>query len=129
MPNPRTHVMTGSPWEGVVGYARAIRFGDWVLVSGTTAGTADGVVGGDDVAAQMREVLRRIEAALDEAGASIAQVVRTRIYVTDISKWREVGAEHGKMFGEVKPTTTMVEVSALVDPSLLVEVEAEAYTA
>jgi enamine deaminase RidA (YjgF/YER057c/UK114 family) len=127
MPAERTHVFTGSPWEPVVGYARAVRFADWILVSGTTAGSDAGPVGGADIGAQTREALRRIEAALSEAGATLAQVVRTRIYVTDIAQWQAVGHEHGRVFGPITPATTMVEVSGLVNPALLVEIEADAY--
>jgi enamine deaminase RidA (YjgF/YER057c/UK114 family) len=123
------HIFTNSPWEPIVGYARAVRFGNWILVSGTTAGTDEGPVGGADIAAQTREALRRVEWALSEAGASLSQVVRTRIYVTDIAQWQAVGREHGRVFGHITPATTMVKVSALVDPALLVEIEADAYLA
>ncbi|ORV98346.1 RidA family protein [Mycobacterium kyorinense] len=113
-------VSSGSHFESTVGYSRAVRIGPHVAVSGTT-GT------GDDIAAQTRDCLRRIEIALGEAGAALADVVRTRIYVTDISRWREVGEVHAEVFGEIRPAATMVEVSALIAPDLLVEIEADAY--
>jgi enamine deaminase RidA (YjgF/YER057c/UK114 family) len=122
MPTNRTVVSSGSDFETAVGYSRAVRVGPYVAVAGTTgAGPAD------DIAAQTRDALRRIEIALQQAGAALADVVRTRIYVTDISRWREVGAVHAQIFGEVRPVATMVEVSALIAPELLVEVEADAY--
>jgi len=104
----------------VVGYSRAVRTGPLVAVSGTTAP-------GETMADQTREALRRIETALTEAGATLSDVVRTRIFVTDISRWREVGAVHAEVFGDIRPATTMVEVSALVLPELIVEIEADAY--
>jgi enamine deaminase RidA (YjgF/YER057c/UK114 family) len=118
----RTLVSSGSEFESAVGYSRAVRIGPHVAVAGTTgAGPAD------DIAAQTRDALRRIEIALGEAGATFADVVRTRIYVTDISRWREVGEVHAQIFGEIRPVATMVEVSALIAPDLLVEIEADAY--
>jgi enamine deaminase RidA (YjgF/YER057c/UK114 family) len=118
----RTLVSSGSEFESAVGYSRAVRVGPHVAVAGTTgAGAAD------DIAAQTRDALRRIEIALHEAGAALADVVRTRIYVTDISRWREVGDVHAQVFGEIRPVATMVEVSALIAPELLVEIEADAY--
>lgn len=123
----RQRVSSGAVWEPVVGYSRAVRVGPWVSVSGTTAAAeGGGAVGGDDVAAQTREVLRRIAAALEQVGADLADIVRTRMYVTDIGRWEEVGRVHGEVFGDIRPATTMVEVSALVDPALLVEIEADA---
>ena len=123
----RQLVSSGAAWEPVVGYSRAVRVGPWIAVAGTTAAAeGGGAVGGDDAAAQAREALRRIAAALEEAGASLAHVVRTRIYVTDISRWEEVGRAHGEVFGRIRPASTMVEVSRLIDPALLVEVEADA---
>ena len=116
----RRTVSSGSQYESVVGYSRAVRVGPHVVVAGTTAD-------GDDIAAQTREALRRIEVALHEAGASLSDVVRTRMYVTDISQWQEVAAVHAEVFGEIRPVTTMVEVSALISPQLLVEIEADAY--
>ena len=103
-----------------VGYSRAVRTGPHIVVAGTTGA-------GDGIAAQTREALRRIEIALRQVGASLSDVVRTRIYVTDISLWREVGAVHAEVFGEIRPVATMVEVSALISPELLVEIEADAY--
>lgn len=123
----RQLVSSGGAWEPVVGYSRAVRVGAQVWVAGTTAALpGGGAVGGDDVGAQAREVLRRIAAALDEAGASLHDVVRTRMFVTDISRWEEVGRAHGEVFGAIRPASTMVEVSRLIDPALLVEIEADA---
>jgi enamine deaminase RidA (YjgF/YER057c/UK114 family) len=118
----RRNVSSGTAYESIVGYSRAVRTGPYVVVAGTT-GT------GDDIAAQTRDALRRIEIALVELGASLSDVVRTRMYVTDISLWREVGAVHAEVFGDIRPVTTMVEVSALISPELLVEIEADAYLA
>jgi enamine deaminase RidA (YjgF/YER057c/UK114 family) len=120
MPQRRVHVSSGSPFEAAVGYSRAVRVGPLVVVAGTTAP-------GADVTVQTREVFRRIEIALIEAGAALTDVVRTRMYVTDIALWREVGAVHAEVFDTVRPVTTMVEVSALIAPELLVEIEADAY--
>ncbi|OBH42613.1 RidA family protein [Mycobacterium mantenii] len=118
----RTLVSSESAYESVVGYSRAVRIGPHVSVAGTT-----GVGPPGDIAAQTRDALRRIEIALHEAGAALTDVVRTRIYVTDISRWREVGAAHERVFGAIRPAATMVEVSALIAPELLVEIEADAY--
>lgn len=109
-----------------MGYSRAVRIGDRILVAGTTAGAEGGPIGGSDVREQTRETLRRIASALEALGGSLADVVQTRIYVADISDWESVGLAHGEVFGEILPVTTLVEVSALVDPALLVEIEAEA---
>jgi enamine deaminase RidA (YjgF/YER057c/UK114 family) len=118
---------SGAVWEPVVGYSRAVRVGPWVCVSGTTAAAdGGGAVGGDDAGAQTREALRRVVAALEAVGARVEDVVRTRVYVTDMSRWEEVGRAHGEVFGAVRPATSMVEVSRLIDPALLVEVEADA---
>lgn len=123
----RRLVSSGAVWEPVVGYSRAVRVGPWVSVAGTTAAAeGGGAVGGDDIGAQAREALRRVAAALQEAGAGLEHVVRTRIFVTDISRWEEVGRAHGEVFGQVRPATSMVEVSRLIDPALLVEIEADA---
>ena len=123
----RQNVSSGASWEAVVGYSRAVRVGDHVWVAGTTASTPDGPpVGGDDAYAQTREALRRVVAALAEVGASSVDVVRTRMYVTDIACWSDVGRAHGEVFADVRPVSTMVEVQALIDRRLLVEVEAEA---
>ncbi len=110
-----------------MGYSRAVRVGPWVSGVGTTAvAEGGGAVGGDDIGGQAREALRRIAAALEEAGAGLEHVVRTRMFVTDISRWEEVGRAHGEVFGEVRPATSMVEVSKLIAPALLVEIEADA---
>lgn len=116
----RVNISSGSAFEAEVGYSRAVRVGPLVVVAGTTAP-------GDDVTTQTREVFRRIEHALTQAGADITDVVRTRMFVTDISCWREVAAVHSEVFGEVLPVATMVEVSALIDPNLHVEIEVDAY--
>lgn len=116
----RQTVSSGSEYESVVGYSRAVRTGPHIAVAGTTGS-------GDGIAAQTRDALRRIEIALQEVGVSLSDVVRTRIYVTDISQWQAVGAVHAELFGEIRPVATMVEVSALISPELLVEIEVDAY--
>ncbi len=123
----RQLVSSGAVWEPVVGYSRAVRVGPFVSVAGTTAATPDGgAVGGSDIGEQTREALRRIQGALQQAGAKLEHVVRTRMYVTDISRWQEVGQAHGEVFGSIRPATSMVEVSRLIEPALLVEIEADA---
>ena len=125
----RRLVPAGTVWDAVVGYSRAVRIGQWVSVSGTTAAAeGGGAVGGDDIAAQTREALRRIAVALDQVGARLDDVVRTRMFVTDIGRWAEVGRAHGEVFGSIRPVTSMVEVRALIDPDMLVEIEADAVT-
>lgn len=116
----RHNVSSGSDFEAAVGYSRAVRIGPHVVVAGTTGS-------GGGIAAQTRDALRRIEIALEQVGATLADVVRTRMYVTDIARWREVGEVHAQVFGETRPVATMVEVSALIAPELLVEIEADAY--
>ena len=119
---------SGTPWERVVGYSRVVRAGDLVLVAGTTATTADGAIAGlGDAYAQTRQALENVAAALALAGARLEDVVRTRMSVTDISLWEEIGRAHGEVFGEIRPVTAMVQVAALLDPRMLVEVEAEAW--
>lgn len=125
----RQLVSSGGQWEAVVGYSRAVRVGSWVSVAGTTAAEEHGAVGGDDIAEQTREALRRIATALEHAGASMEQVVRTRMFLTDIGRWEEVGRAHAEFFATIKPAATMVEVSKLIDPSLLIEIEADAVIA
>ncbi|WGV58861.1 RidA family protein [Brevibacillus brevis] len=122
----RKKVFTGSPWEPVVGYCRAIRVGDRIEVAGTTAMKDGEVVGLDDAYVQTRFILETIEKALRELDADLSHVVRTRMFVTDISKWEEIGKAHGEFFREIQPVATMVEVKALIDPRLLVEIEVEA---
>ncbi len=115
-----------SPWEPVVGYSRVVVRGDTAWVSGTTAVADGSVVHPGDAAAQTRQVLAAIGQALERAGFTLADVVRTRMFVTDISRWEEVGRAHGEVFGNIRPATTMVEVAALIDPAMLVEIEADA---
>lgn len=118
---------SGTRWEPLVGYSRAVRVGQWVSVAGTTAAAeGGGVVGGDDIGLQARKALRRIQLALEHAEARLVDVVRTHMFVTDISRWEEVGRAHGEVFGRIRPATSMVEVSRLIDPALLVEIEADA---
>ncbi|MFF2086559.1 RidA family protein [Nocardia sp. NPDC058176] len=130
MTTTRVNISSASDFEDVVGYSRAVRVGNHVVVSGTTAAVpGGGAVGGDDIGAQAREVLARIGTALEQAGAGLGDVVRTRIFVTDISRWPEVAAAHAEVFGEIRPAASMYEVAALIAPGLLVEIEADAIIA
>jgi len=122
----RQNVSAGGPWEGKIGYSRAVRVGQTVSVSGSTAMTPSGLVGKGDPYAQTIQTFKTIEAALKQAGASLTDVVRTRIYMANIDQWQEVGRAHGEIFGNIKPATTMVEVKRLIDPDMLVEIEADA---
>ena len=124
----RKNISSGAPWESIVGYSRAVRVGNHVWVAGTTATDENGdVVGVGDAAAQTRYVLQKIGRALEEAGVTFADVVRTRTFVTDIAQWEAIGRVHGEFFGEVRPAATMVEVTKLIDPMHLVEIEVDAF--
>ena len=124
----RQNISSGVPWESIVGYSRAVRVGNHIWVAGTTATDENGnVVGVGDVAAQTRYVLKKIGRALNDAGATFTDVVRTRIFVTDISQWEIIGRMHGEIFGSIRPAATMVEVAKLIDPQHLIEIEVDAF--
>jgi len=122
----RKKISSGSPWEDIVGYSRAVRVGNIVEVAGTTAMDGDTIVGKDDLYAQTVFIIKKIEKALHEAGAGLTDVVRTRMFVTDIARWEEAGKAHGEFFKNIKPVATMVEVSKLINDDLLIEIEATA---
>lgn len=124
----RINISSGTPWEDKVGYCRAVRVGNIIEVSGTTSVDKDSLIGKDDLYAQTKFIILKIEKALQDAGAELTDVVRTRMYVTDISKWEEAAKAHAEFFGTIKPVTTMVEVSSLIDQDLLIEIEASAVT-
>jgi len=125
----RQNISSGGKFEPIIGYSRAVRVGDWVLVAGTTAADNSGkIIGVGDAYAQTLQALRTAEAALAQGGATMADVVRTRMFVTDISQWERYGLAHGEVFGAIRPAATMVEVTRLVDPEMLIEIEVDAFS-
>ena len=124
--NKRTNISSGAPWEDIVGYSRAVRIGNIIEITGTVSIKDGKTVGIGDPYAQTKRILEIITEYVEKAGGSIEDIVRTRMYVTDISKWEEIGRAHGEVFGTIKPTTSMIEVSALIDPEYMVEIEATA---
>ena len=126
MANSRQNISSGAKWEDIVGYSRAVRIGNQLEISGTVAVNEQGVVGKGDAYAQTKFILQKIEGVLRQAGFTLEDVVRTRMYVTDISRWEEIGKAHGEFFGTIKPATSMIQVSAFIEPDYLVEIEVTA---
>ena len=122
----RTNYGTGAKWEDIIGYSRAVKVGNIIEVTGTVAADENGIVGKDDAYEQTKFIIKKIEAVLQRAGASLEDVVRTRMFVTDVTRWEEYGRAHGEAFGKIKPCTTMVGVAALIEPGYLIEIEATA---